>query len=64
MEKLKELKWAILFFIILIVGGFIHSICGDWTVGMFQETWNLISGFIILTGLVGFVWSAIKLKKK
>ena len=64
MEKLKRLKWVILFFIILLTGGFLYSAYADFTLGMFQNTWNLISGLVILTGLAGFVWSAIKLKKK
>lgn len=64
MEKLKRLKWVIIFFIILLTGGFLYSAKADWSLGMFQGTWNLISGLVIIAGLVGFVWSAIKMNNK
>jgi len=63
MEKILNLKWVILFLIVLLIGGFL-STYADWTVGMFQGTWNLISGLIILSGLGGLIWSALKLNKK
>jgi len=64
MEKLNKLKWVLFFLIILLLGGFLYSTYADWTLGMFQGTWNLFGAIIIIIGLIGTFWSAFKLKKK
>ena len=63
MEKLKKLKWVLIFFIIFLIGGFLTATV-DWTGGMFTSTPKFLIGMVIIVGFIGTVWSAVKLLKK
>lgn len=63
METLKKLKYVILFFLIIVIGGLISGF-SDWMIGMFGSWITFISGILLLGGFTGMVISAIRLFKK
>jgi len=65
MNKIKKFKYVLIFLAILILGG-ILSAFGSWETGIFttKDPMTIISGILMLVGIVGFVWQAVKLNKK